>query len=81
MEEATDVDSLHRKRAHRRGLVTRIQRKANAILERPLGETPRMEVLQLQSDLAQEIERHDALHELIEDALTDQAQALHLEQK
>jgi len=74
------LEILKRKRAHRRGQITRIQKRLTLLQSRHPREIGPSEIDVLMADLAREIDVHEELHEQIEDLLTEDATALSNEQ-
>ncbi len=73
------LETLKRKRAHRRGQITRIQRRLSTLQSKHLKEIPVTDVDLAIADLTHEIKLHESLHEQIEDLLSSDAEALSIE--
>ncbi len=73
------LETLKRKRGHRRGQITRIHRRLSILQSKHLKEIPVTDVDLAIADLTHEIKLHESLHEQIEDLLSTNAPALSLE--
>ncbi len=73
------LETLKRKRGHRRGKLTRIHRRLSALNTRHLREIATADVDSITSDLNHEIKLHEALHEQIEDFVSADESALSIE--
>lgn len=77
---AAQLETLKRKRAHRRGQITRIQRRLAGLQDKQLKNIPVPDIEQAQTDLHHEIEIHETLHDQIKDLLATDEHALEVKQ-
>ncbi len=66
-ENSAQYERLRRKRAHRRGQVTRIQHAISEMSAKRYSEIRLSDLERLKKNLDKEIEAHEALHDQMED--------------
>ena len=69
ISELTSIDSVRTKRAYRRGQITKIKPRLEALQHQPLRECKQSDFQDLQQELAREIELHEALQLQLETLL------------
>ncbi len=79
-ENSLQYERLRRKRAHRRGQVTRIQHAINEVAEKRYSDIRLSELNRLKKTLEREIEAHEALHDQMEDLAAVDDDLLRVEQ-
>lgn len=74
-----ELETLKRKRGHRRGQITRIQRRLSALLSKDLREIAMTEIDSLKADFDHEVKLHEVIQEQIEDLVSIDESALSAE--
>ncbi len=78
-EASAQYERLRRKRAHRRGQVTRIQHAISEMSAKRYSEISLSDLERLKKNLDKEIEAHEALHDQMEDLAAADEELLHAE--
>ncbi len=73
------IDQLRRRRAYRRGAITKLQKRIGTLLEQDLATVNQREVKKFIDDLKREVSLHNSVQDQIETLLADDGAAFEQE--